>query len=133
MPSQKPKESIYVTTTDKEILKKAIKAGIKPITEGVVAGVSAAILVKASDYDISALDVMVEVDPQITDPIYAELAITGLNKLLDTDIDLAELDKEAKAVEAKIRELMSKVKTSHELAGGSSGSGGGDTGPSMYA
>ena len=131
IPSQKPAERIYVASSDKDILKKAVKVGIKPLQEGVVAGVSAALLVKARDYNRRSFEVMAEVDPRITDPKYAETAIEGLNKLLDMDIDLDELDKEAKEVEAKIRELLKKVRDSHEQY--SEGSTPPETGPSMYA
>ncbi len=131
MPSQKPGDIIYVASSDKELLKKAAKSGIKAIQEGVVAGVNAALLVKSQDYGISTFDVMAEVDPRITDPKYAETAIEGLNELLDMDIDLEELDKEAKEVEAKIRELLKKVRESHEQY--AQGDASPETGPSMYA
>jgi uncharacterized protein len=131
MPSEKPTDSIYVTSADKDVLKKAVKSGIKPMEEGIVAGVSAALLVKSQEYGVEALDVMIVVDPRITDPKYAELAIDGLNKLLDIDIDLSELDKEAKEVEAKIRELLKKVKDTHDNY--TSGDSTQETGPSMYA
>ncbi len=129
MPSQKLSDNIYVASADKDLLKKALKAGIKPIKEGVVAGVSASLLIKAPEYGIDVIDVLVDVDPRITDPKYAEIAIEGLNKLLDIDIDLSELDKEAKEVEEKIRELLKKVRDSHEHYS----PGSGETGPSMYA
>ncbi len=131
MPSEKPTDNIYVASSDADILKKAGKAGIESIRDGVVAGVSAELLIKSQEYGIKSFDVMCEVDPRITDPKYAENAIEGLNKLLDMDIDLTELDKEAKAVEAKIRELLKKVRDSHEqYAQDNSPS---QTGPSMYA
>lgn len=131
MPSQKPTDKIYLTSTDQSMLKRALKIGIKPIAEGVVAGVSAVLLVNAAEYKIPTFDILVEVDPTIMDPKYAELAIKGLNQMLDIDIDLSELDKEAKAVEAKIRDLLKKVKDSHEHYAQTEESTG--TGPSMYA
>jgi uncharacterized protein len=131
MPSQKPTGSIYITSADKDMLKKAVKLGMKPIQEGVVAGVTAALLVKSPEYGISTSDVMVEVDPRITDPKYAEIAIEGLNKLLNMDIDLRELDQEAKEVETKIRELLKKIKDSH--AQYSQDGTQPEAGPSMYA
>lgn len=131
MPSPKPSSTIYVTSYDKDILKKAIKSGIKPIIEGVVAGVSADILIKSYQYKIPALNVLVEVDPNLMDPIYAEIAINGLNKILDIDIDLTELDKEAKEVETKIKEMVKKVKDTHNNYTSSDNIT--DQGPSMYA
>ena len=131
MPSEKPSNTIYVTSCDKDVVKKAVKTGIKLIQEGVVAGVSAGLLVKAPQYKISALNILVEVNPNLMDPIYAEIAINGLNKLLDINIDLTELDKEAKEVETKIKDMLKKVKDTHETYASSDNVS--EQGPSMYA
>ena len=131
MPSQTPSNNIYLTSSDKDELKKALKTGIKPIAEGVVAGVSAGLLVKAPQYNITSLNVLVEVDPTLMDPIYASKAINGLNKILSIDIDLTELDKEAKEVEAKLKDMIKKVKDTHENYASSDTIP--DQGPSMYA
>jgi uncharacterized protein len=129
MPSDKPTNTIYITSSDPDLAKKATKLGIKPIDEGVVAGVSAYLLVNSNELKISSMDVLVEVNPTVTDPRYAEIAITGLNKLLGINVDLAELKKETEIVENKIREMLSKVKASHEhYANTAAGNG-----PSMYA
>ena len=57
-----------------------------------------------------------------------ELAVEKINKILDIDIDVSELDKEAKEVEARIRDLLEKSKESpHDINAQPS------TGPSMYA
>ncbi len=130
MPSQKPSDTIYMTSSDESTVKKAGKIGIKAIEEGVVAGVSASLLVNAKEFGIPAIDILVEVNPSIMDPKYAEIAITGLNKLLGVEVDLSELEEEAKEVEAKISEMMSKVKESHEHYANADNVG---SGPSMYA
>ncbi|MGC8479414.1 MAG: proteasome assembly chaperone family protein [Candidatus Micrarchaeia archaeon] len=131
MPAQKPSETIYLTSINKDVIKKALKNGLKQISEGVVAGVSAGLLVKSEQFGIETLNILVEVDPNLTDPINAEKAIKGLNKVLDINIDLNELDNEAKQVEAKIREMLKKVKDSHETYNSSDNIS--DQGPSMYA
>ncbi len=110
LPSQKPTNRIYVASSNKDIMKAALKSGIQPVQEGIIAGVSASLLAYGADYKIPVMDILVEVNPQIMDPKYAETAITGLNKLLGINIDLNELHKEAKLVEAKIREMLNKVK-----------------------
>ncbi len=131
MPSQKPSQEIYITSSDKDIMKKAVKTGLKSIPEGVVAGVSAGLLVKAPQFGISTLNILVEVDPSLMDPINAEKAIKGLNKILDINIDLTELDKEAKEVESNIKEMLKKVKDSHDNYAASDNVS--EQGPSMYA
>ena len=130
IPSKEPTSAQHITSPDKELIKKAASKNIKAIDEGVIAGVSAVIMTGAEQLKIPVLSILVEINPQITDPKYAEVAIGALNKIINTNIDLEELDKEAKEVEAKIKELMSKVKESHdryEKAATDS------NGPSMFA
>ncbi len=129
MPSQKPSSNIYIASPDPAIIKKASSVGIKPIAEGVIAGIGAIIMTNADEYKIPMMDLLVEVSPSIMDPKYAELAIEGLNKLMNMNIDLDDLEKEAKLVETKIRSMSKKVKDTNESLEGTTP----DQGPSMYA
>ncbi len=119
----------FVIASNSTISKNAQAIGLKPVTEGVATGVSALLLVKSTNDKINDTNIMVPVQQNIIDPIYAEIAIDSLNKLMSLNIDVTELDKEAKAVEAKIRELINKHKESHENYKKTVDS----TGPSMYA
>ncbi len=129
MPSQKPSDKVFLTSPNPEIIKKASSVGIKAISDGVVAGVSAILLTSANQYKIPVMNLLVEVNPTVMDPKYAETAMEGLNKLLNINIDLTDLDKEAKLVETKIRGLMKKAKDSHETYNNATDA----AGPSMYA
>jgi len=92
--------------------------------------VSALLLMKAALDKGNDICIMVPVHQNIADPAYAEIAITSLNKLMNLNIDITDLDKEAKIVQAKIKEIISKHKESHE----SYKKAVDDTsGPSMYA
>ncbi|MGC8629268.1 MAG: proteasome assembly chaperone family protein [Candidatus Micrarchaeia archaeon] len=114
MPSQQLSNNAYVIASDKELFEKALKSGMKPIEEGVIAGVSAILLTGAAQFNIPMIDILVEVNPEIMDPKYAEIAIGALNKLLNISIDLTELERETKEVEAKVREILKKTKETHE-------------------
>ncbi len=129
MPSIKPSTQLYIASPDAATIKKASKAGIQPIAEGVIAGISAILMTNSNEYKIPMMNLLVEVNPQIMDPKYAEVAIEGLNKLINTNIDLKDLEAEAKEVEAKIRNLMKKVKDTHDATQNAAE----DAGPSMYA
>jgi uncharacterized protein len=131
LPSQKPTEKIYLASSDTSISKAASKLGINPIQDGLIAGVSASLLTYSREYGIPTLDILVEVNPALMDPKYAELAITGLNKLLEIEIDLSELHKEAKLVEARIKEMLKKLKSHPDAAAASAPTPQGDQ--SMYA
>jgi uncharacterized protein len=130
MPTQKQQNVPYIISSDAATIKKAASQGIKQIREGVIAGVSAVLLTTASTFDIPTINMLVEVNPAIMNPKYAETAIQGLNKLIGIDIDLNELEKEAKEVEAKVREIMTKASASKEHYQKQAGE---DAGQSMYA
>ncbi len=129
MPSTKAGDGVFIATQSAALLKKANSAGIKPISEGVIAGISAILMVNSSQMNVPMLDLLVEVNPQIMDPKYAELAIGGLNKIMDMSIDLKDLEEESKVVEAKIRDLMKKMKETHDTYTNATEA----AGPSMYA
>lgn len=124
--SQKP----FVIASTSAITANAVSAGLQQIEEGVATGVSALLLMRAALDKRNDICIMVPVRQNIADPTYAEVAITSLNKLMNLNIDIADLDKEAKIVQAKINELVKKHKESHDnykkVVDDSSG-------PSMYA
>jgi uncharacterized protein len=129
MPSNKPGDTTFVTSPNPATIKKASKAGLKTISEGVVAGVGAVLMINSMQYNVESMNILVEVNPQIMDPKYAENALIGLNKIIDINIDLKDLDEEAKRVEAKIRDTLKKMKESPEHYENAAEA----TGPSMYA
>ncbi len=134
IPSSQPMEldTVFAITSTDALKKETQKAGLKQIGEGVATGVSAMILMNAAIEGIDDISILIPVDPNILDPKYAELAIVNLNKLTNLNVDIKELDKEAKEVEAKIRELMKKrneMQDAHKKAVGV----GEEAGPYMYA
>ena len=130
MPTQKQSNVPFIISSDPDTVKKAAGQGIKQIREGVIAGVSAVLLISAKEFDLRTINLLVEVNPAIMNPKYAETAIQGLNKLIGIQIDLSELEKEAKEVESKVREIMNKAKDTKEHYQKQAGE---ETGPSMYA
>ncbi len=129
MPSQKPSDAAYIIASQPSMTKEAAKQGLKPVNEGVIAGVSALLITGAKEFDIPTMDLLVEVNPLIMDPKYAEVAISGLSKLLGIKIDTAELESEAREVEARVRDMVKKAKETHEHYGKSSD----EAGPPSYA
>ncbi|MEM3791420.1 MAG: PAC2 family protein [Candidatus Micrarchaeaceae archaeon] len=129
MPSSRPSDDVFITSTSEETMKKALGSGIKPIEDGIVAGVNAVLLSLSPAFNINSTSILVEVNPFVMDPKYAEIAIKGLSKIIDIKIDLGDLEKEAKEVEAKVRDMLKKSKESHEHYDKAVNA----TGPSMYA
>lgn len=116
IPTQQDNDQVpFVVASNQAIASNAISAGgLKPIGEGVATGVSAMLLVRSTMEKGQAICIMVPVEQNIIDPTYAETAIVILNKLMNLNIDIADIDKEAKMVQAKIKELISKHKETHD-------------------
>ena len=92
------------------------------------------LMLKAATSGVLDMSILIPVDPNILDPKYAELAILSLNKLINLGVDIKELDREAKEVEAKIKDVLKKnreIQEAHRKAVG--GGSTEDSGPSMYA
>ena len=60
-------------------------------------------MTNADQFKVESMNILVEVNPQLMDPKYAEIAILGLNKLININIDLKDLEEEAKVVEEKMQ------------------------------
>lgn len=128
LPGQQDSAPFSVTSMQ-HLLKETAKAGLKPIAEGVSTGVSALLLLKSAINKTEDINIMVPIQPNIVDPIYAEIALKYLSKMVGMSIDMDDLDKEAKLIEAKIKELLNKHKEVEEdRKKGVEGAG-----PSMYA
>jgi Archaeal enzymes of ATP-grasp superfamily len=121
--------SVFSITSTKALSDRAQKAGIKPVTEGISTGVSALIMLRSEQEGIDNLNLLIPVRDGITDPKYAELAIEAIKGFIKLEIDTSELAKEAKILESKINEIMSKNKQAHQAYASDSE----QAGPSMYA
>lgn len=119
----------YAITSNDATAKKVGGAGLNGIEEGVATGVNALLLVKSTLDNMDDINIMVPIQPNIIDPMYAEIAIQSLNKLMNLNIDVTELDKEAKMVEAKIKDIINKHKEMHDNYKRTVE----ESGPSMYA
>jgi len=122
-------DKVYGIASTETQIRVIEKAGMIPVTEGVATGISALLLERAVIENIEDLAILISVDQGVIDPKYAELAINKINALLSLNIDTTELEKEAKLVEAKVRELLKKNKETHDDYKNAVEA----AGPSMYA
>ena len=129
IPRLDKQDVVFTLASTGDQIKIAEKAGLKPIEEGVATGISALLLEYSARDGFQDTGILVPIVQEMIDPKYAELAIKSINTLLHLKIDTAELEKEAKLIESKIREMIKKHTESHEdLKRSITGSG-----PSMYA
>ncbi|MGC8478486.1 MAG: proteasome assembly chaperone family protein [Candidatus Micrarchaeia archaeon] len=129
IPETTPTKSILSIASTPAMQKLAKMAGLTLINDGVSVGVSAMLISNATLDSIDDLNILVPVAGEIIDPKYAEYAIEAFNKVTKLNIDVSELEREAKEVEAKIREIMKKGKDTHD----SYKKVVNNTSPSMYA
>ena len=123
------KEDVFAITSSAKLEGDVRKAGMTLVSEGVATGVSAMLLINAAKTDLPDVTILVPVDQNIVDPRYAELAIQAIDKIADLNIDTTEVEREAKEVEAKIRDMLKKSKETHDSYKQVVDS----SGPSMYA
>jgi uncharacterized protein len=129
IPSQTTDETAFAIASNDALKKDIRTAGLKPVGEGVATGVSALLLTRAVLGDMPDISILVPTDPNIIDPAYAEIVINAINKLMGLNIDVTELEKEAKEIEARVREVMKKNRETHDTYKKAVEG----AGPSMYA
>ena len=121
--------NVFAIASNDAMKKEVQRAGLKPVGEGVATGVSALMLINAVTEGLPDISVLVPVDPNILDPKYAELAIKNVNKLVKLNVDVSELEEEAKEVESKIKDLLKRNKEVQDVHKKVID----EAGPSMYA
>lgn len=128
IPVEKMTSTVFVLASTSKLLATAQSAGLKPVGEGVATGVSALLLINSTFDKLPDMNIMVPIMPGTITPKYAEQAIESLDKLVNLNIDIGELEKEAQEVETKIRDIISKHRESHNTLKKDIYSG-----PSLYA
>ena len=107
-------ETVYAIATMKKDLDSLEKMqGVKLIKEGASTGVTGVLLAEGNVTKLPVISLLAEAQPEYMDPKAASMVLHVLNKLLELNIDTSELDKEAVAIESKMRDMMDKAKTSH--------------------
>lgn len=94
--------------------KKFMKIGIKPLKEGIILGVTGAILVKAEKIPVSCI--FAETHSELPDSKAAAKIIEALDKYLGLSVDYKPLLKQAERFEKKLRQILEKSKEANEIS-----------------
>jgi len=87
--------------------KKSKKAGkIKPLTEGIVMGLTAALLLKAKEFPISCF--FAEAHSNLPDAEAAAKVVDGLNSYMKMTVDVNPLLEQAKKFESQLKQFLAK-------------------------
>lgn len=105
----------YYTKNNNSVkTKKLESAGIKPLKEGIIMGVTAGLLLKVEKVPMTCI--FAETHSNIPDSKAAAQVIKALDQYLGLQVDYAPLLKSAEKFEANLKDIMSKSKESEDLA-----------------
>ncbi|MBI4439984.1 proteasome assembly chaperone family protein [Candidatus Woesearchaeota archaeon] len=90
------------------------KSGIAPLKEGIIMGVTGALLVSAEKVPVTAI--FAETPTNLPDSKAAANVIIALDKHLGLNVDPKPLMKKAEDVEAKLKDIFSKSQEATEMA-----------------
>ncbi len=99
----------YYFTTDSKKRKIFQSIGVQPIIEGVIFGVSGALILKGSE-DMNMTFIFAETHSKLPDSKAAAKIIEILDKYLDLNIDYRPLLKHAVEMEEKVRGLLEQIR-----------------------
>ncbi|MEM4282062.1 MAG: PAC2 family protein [Candidatus Woesearchaeota archaeon] len=110
--TEEPRAFHYCTSKEKE--KKMLAAGIEHVGEGIIVGVTSAILMKApKELPISA--VFAETHTNLPDSKAAAKIIEVLDKYLGLEVDYRPLLRQAEEFEKKLKAILEQATKAHEL------------------
>jgi len=109
VPESERDYEILGMSTDKKTMDNMIKKGVKPLMNGILIGMSAALLLKAKEHNIPATCLMVESRTQFPDGLAAAAMLEELGKIYDFEIDTTDLKNQANAFERKMQKVLSRA------------------------
>ena len=100
----------YGAASNQKMLKVLEDAGAIPITEGATTGINGIVLSKSAQLGIDAISILLPVDPKITNPRHAQIAIEILKKIIPIEVDTTQLAREADMLEKQVKDTITTHK-----------------------
>jgi len=97
---------VFAMSTNKKAVDLMTKKGVKKLENGIVIGMSAALLLKCKQYKLPATCLMVESRPELPDGMAAAAMLETLGKIYNFSIDVADLKKQANVFEKKLEKVL---------------------------
>ena len=101
-------DTVYGITTDQKLAKKLLSMNVELIKEGATTGVTAVLLAESNFNNIPTTSLLSEAHIEYADPRASAMVLTILKELLGIKIKLEELEKEAKMIEEKMKDVITK-------------------------
>ncbi|MCW1296613.1 MAG: PAC2 family protein [Candidatus Parvarchaeota archaeon] len=114
VPTTPQESNVYGIANSKELEEK-IKKKVKIIDNGIIIGVSAALLLECQSRNIPAICLMAECHSEFPDGRAAVSVLRALSDLLNLKLDVSPLEKEALEAQKKIKSIIEKAKKIGEV------------------
>jgi len=110
-----PRESNVYGIANMKELEEKLKKMVKIIDNGIIIGVSAALLLECQSRNIPAICLMSECHSEFPDGKAAASVLKALSEWLNLNLDVLPLEKEALSAQKKIRAIAEKAKKISEV------------------
>ena len=109
VPSIIGEPKVYGIANDENLNKKLSKY-VSPLRNGLILGMSAALLMKSKQVKIPAYCMLAEAHPDYPDARAAAILIQKFNEIYGTNVNTEELIKEAEEIEKKLMKVIERAK-----------------------
>jgi len=117
VPEEKRNYEVFGLSTDKRLMNDLVKKGVKKLSNGIIIGMSAELLLKSMDLKVPAICLMVESREKFPDGMAAAAMLETLSRIYDFTIDVSELRKQASAFEQKIEKVLRQAEHLNRIEG----------------
>jgi uncharacterized protein len=107
-------ETVYGIASMPELSQMLERKGVKMIKEGATTGVSGVLMAECATQKFPAISLLAEAHAEYMDPKAAAMVLDTLCNLTNLCVDTAELIKQGKLIEEKMRQIMDQAKGAHE-------------------
>jgi len=107
------KPNIFCYASNQKNMKKMVSIDIKPLKEGIILGVTGALLLKS---DIPLTCIFAETISNLPDSNAAARTLEAIDKYLNLNVDVKPLLKQAEEFEQKLKTIISKSKDAQDIS-----------------
>lgn len=118
VPEEDKGYEVFGMSTDPKLMDAMIKKGIKKLENGIVIGMSAALLLKCQEIKVPATCLMVESRAKFPDGMAAASMLDAISKIYGLKVDVNELKMQASAFEKKIAKVLTHADQLTSIEGG---------------
>ena len=108
------KPNVFYYTSKKEKEKKFASIGLEPLKEGIVVGVTGALLLRSEKVPVSCI--FAETQSNLPDSKATAKVIEMLDKYLGLDVDYKPLIKQAEKFESKLKNILTQSQKAQEIS-----------------